>query len=307
MQRSVVLGCVLLVLTSAVEAQEPAPVIDVHQHAIPADFWNWASPDRASNPDWFDDLPVQAAETDQALIEATLEAMDRYNIVQAIFSGPQAWVERWRQAAPGRVLRGSNFAGPCTESRIQTLRELHEEDGYEVMGEISWPFAGISLDDPRVDACFALAEELDIPMGIHMGLGFPGAHRFGYRASASRPLLLEGPLAEHPDLRLYIMHAGWPFIDETIALMQVHPSVYADLSVINWFIPEKAFHAALKRLMDAGLGERLMYGSDAGVWPGAIALSLERMGSADFLSEEERRDILYWNAVKFFRLKQGQN
>lgn len=52
--------------------------------------------------------------------------MDRE--VQAVFSGAPEWVKRWREAAPGRVLRGSNFAGPCTENRIQTLRRLHEQD-----------------------------------------------------------------------------------------------------------------------------------------------------------------------------------
>ena len=35
-------------------------------------------------------------------------------------------------------------------------------------------YQGISPSDPSVDDYFALAEELDIPVGIHMGTGGSG-------------------------------------------------------------------------------------------------------------------------------------
>jgi predicted TIM-barrel fold metal-dependent hydrolase len=42
------------------------------------------------------------------------------------------------------------------------------------MGEIGLQYEGISPSDPSVDAYFALAEELDIPVAIHMGTGGSG-------------------------------------------------------------------------------------------------------------------------------------
>jgi hypothetical protein len=36
--------------------------------------------------------------------------------------------------------------------------------------------------------------------------------------------------------------------------MQLYPEVYADLSVIDWYIPRPAFHDYLRRLVEAGLG-----------------------------------------------------
>ena len=142
-------------------------IIDVHQHAVPASFWG--TPD----PAWFESVPPRA-ENDAELISATLAAMDQLNVVMAVFSGPQEWVDRWETTASDRVLRGSNFASRCGDGRLAQLRRLHGELGYEVMGEISWQWAGISPNDAGVDGCFALAEELDVPMGIHLGLGFPG-------------------------------------------------------------------------------------------------------------------------------------
>jgi hypothetical protein len=277
-------------------AQERLPVIDMHQHAVPVTFWG--TPD----PPWFSQTPPRAR-TDAELRQATLAAMRRFNIVKAVFSGPAARVDDWRSAAPEIVLRGSNFAGPCDSALVQRLRSLHGERGYEVMGEISWQFQVIAPDSTAVEACFALAEELDVPMGIHLGLGFPTASTSTkYRAAAGRPLLLEQPLRRHPKVRAYVMHAGWPLIDEMIALMNAYPQVYADVSLINWLIPRAAFHDYLERLINAGFGDRLMYGSDAGVWPGAIELSLDAIEAAPFLTPELRRQLLHDNAARFLRL-----
>jgi predicted TIM-barrel fold metal-dependent hydrolase len=38
-------------------------------------------------------------------------------------------------------------------------------------------------------------------------------------------------------------------------------------------------------------------------WPQGIALAVEGIQSATFLKPEEKRDILYNNAVRFFRLE----
>jgi uncharacterized protein len=38
------------------------------------------------------------------------------------------------------------------------------------------------------------------------------------------------------------------------------------------------------------------------IWPETIDLPIETIQSADFLSEEQKRDILYNNAVRFLRL-----
>ena len=293
--RSLILASAMLTPHTAV-AQER--IIDVHQHAVPALFWG------TPNPPWFESMPPRA-ENDEELISATLAAMDQFNVVMAVFSGSREWVDRWHGRDPDRVLRGSNFASRCGEGRLAQLRELHADLGYEVMGEISWQWAGIPPDDPGVEACFALAAELDVPMGIHLGLGFPGASSWsGYRADVGHPLLLEPMLIKHPGARVYVMHAGWPLIEETIALMHSHPQVYADLSLINWLIPRDAFHDALRRLMDAGLGDRLMYGSDAGVWPDAIAASIESIQAASFLSDDERDAIFFDNAVRFLGIRE---
>ena len=81
-----------------------------------------------------------------------------------------------------------------------------------------------------------------------------------------------------------------------------HPQVYVDTGVIDWALPRREFHSYLRRLVEAGFGKRIMFGSDQMVWPDAIGMAIEGIESAAFLAEEQKRDILYGNAAEFFGL-----
>ena len=124
-----------------------------------------------------------------------------------------------------------------------------------------------------------------------------------YRAADGRPLALEGVLARHPRLRVYIMHAGYPYADELISLLQLYPQVYVGVGVIAWATPRPAFHRFLKQLVDAGFAQRVMFGSDQMVWPEAIEETIDAIDTADFLSESQKRAIFYENARRFLRLE----
>ena len=84
--------------------------------------------------------------------------------------------------------------------------------------------------------------------------------------------------------------------------MSMYRQVYADLAVINWIPPRQEFHDYLHRLVQTGLGKRLMFGSDQMIWPEAIGMAIESIESAGFLTAEQKRDIFYNNAARFLRL-----
>ena len=46
-----------------------------------------------------------------------------------------------------------------------------------------------------------------------------------------------------------------------------------------------------------------MFGSDEMTWSGTIGLSIDYINKADFLTEGQKRDILYNNAVRYLRRK----
>ena len=82
--------------------------------------------------------------------------------------------------------------------------------------------------------------------------------------------------------------------------------VYVDVAAIAWggwgTFPD--FHNYLKQLVDAGFEDRIMFGSDQVVWPHMIGPAIDRVESAPFLSENQKRKIFYDNAVRFFRLEE---
>lgn len=104
----------------------------------------------------------------------------------------------------------------------------------------------------------------------------------------------------HPTLRIFIEASGFPFLEDTIALMYRYPNVYGDLS--PWKYPREIFEWYLRRLLDAGLGHRLMFGSDQTEFPEVIGESIEAIEAIPFLTEGQERDILCNNAARFLRL-----
>jgi hypothetical protein len=240
------------------------------------------------------------AKTDEDILRLTLEAMDKYNIVLGVLSYPLENVYKWKAAAPDRFLLGQIIRDPTTVD-LKKLREEYVAGRLTIMGEIASQYAGIPPNAPSLEPFYAMAVEFDVPVLIHME-GIAGASS-KFRIAAGYPSMLEDVLVRHPKLRIWVENAGFPFLEEMIALMYRYPKVYADLSTISWIIPRKAFYNYLIGLIDAGFEKRLMFGSDQMAWPETIGLAVDAIESADFLTLEQKRDIFYNNAVRFLRLE----
>ena len=146
------------------------------------------------------------------LMTQTIELMKRLNIV-GVVSGPQKLVASWVAAAPDRLIAGLGLqlGSPSDHYSTDSLRRLHAAGRLAMLGEVANQFAGIAPDDARMEPYWALAEELDIPVGIHVGTGPPGAIYLGaqgYRARLRSALTMEEVLVRRPRLRIYVMHAG---------------------------------------------------------------------------------------------------
>jgi len=296
-------GLALLVAAASAFGQDRLPIIDMHMHAYPTDIFRG---EYFSNP--ISGVAIEDA-TGEKIRQATIDAMDHHNIVKAVLSGPLPIVDRWLEIDSDRFLGSPHFPRFEPFVNIDELRGLYESGHLRAMGEVTSQYAGMAPTDERLEPYVALAEELGIPFGIHMGLSGRGVtytEHPDFRIANGRPLLLEPLLVRHPDLRIYVMHAGWPYLDEMKAILWQHPQVYVDISAINWFIPRAEFHKYLRALVDAGFGKQIMFGSDQMIWPDAIDLAIEGIESANFLSEDQKRDIFYNNAARFLRLSKAE-
>jgi uncharacterized protein len=293
----------LFSLAQTAATSRPEPIIDMHQHARKGPLKARDGTLRpALNFAGAPERPPPVYTEPGSILRGTLEKMDQHNIVLAYLSDSDALTDPWVAAAPDRFLRSAAVSGAALPD-LSVVREGLAAKRYRAIGEISAQYQGIAPNDPRLAPYFALAEEFDVPVLIHAtGLG-PAA---GFRSAQGRPLLLEDVLVKHRRLRLFMENAGYPYLDETIAIMTQYPDVYADLSTITWVIPRSAFHRYLRALVEAGLGKKLMFGSDQVYWPEAIDWAIDAIESADFLTSQQKRDIFYNNAARFLRLTEAE-
>ena len=277
------------------------PIIDMHQHAR---FKVWLDTSGNPYPRMCFPAPCKGepsqATKDEDILRIALAEMEKYNVVKAVVSDENLDdVYKWKAAAPDKFIAGSAFFSINAADSIKMRQEL-EKGNIGVMGEIGVQYDGMAPNNKQLNPYFSLAEEFDVPVLIHCeGIG-GGDHRFNL--SAGNPLLLQEVLIRHPNLRIYLENAGWPFLEEVTALMYRYPNVYVDYSTIVWLAPEATVYKYLKGLIDNGLGKRIMYGSDQMEWPEAIGIGIERINKADFLTEEQKRDIFYNNAARFLKL-----
>lgn len=294
---SIFLGLGLMAWASAEQKTRP-PVIDVHTHI--------------------------SAQRGPAIMESLNV---RYWVLAGSGSDLRSWAKV--ESMANRYLPSLSF--PCPNGRdviygkvscydtstdfpdITWLRDEVRAGRVKAFGELLPQFLGLAPGDSRLEPYWALAEEFDIPVAIHMGPGPPGAayesspvpvKHPDFRMAQGDPLLLEEVLLRHKRLRLWVMHAGWPRLDSTIALLYAHPNVYVDTGGLqsDRIVPRAGYYRYLQGLVESGFGTRIMFGSD---FPDQIEVGIDAILSADFLTAEQKADILCGNAARFLRLDAG--
>ena len=275
-----------------ISARYTGPIIDMHVHAYDESQPMFGMP----HPPTLRGETYTAVTTPEEQWEKTLEQFQRHNIVKALTSDGQLWVDK----DPDRILVS---ARNIPEEEIIAL---HSAGRLAAIGELNPFYGGIRADHPSQAPLFALAETLGVPVGFHiMPGGPPGAiYSLGMvkvRVANANPRQLEEVLVRHPRLKVYIIHGGWPYVDDLKAMLYAHPQLYVDISAINWALPAAELHSYLKSLINAGFGDRIMFGSDQMVWPETIEVAVESVHSAD-LSVEQKAAIFYDNAARFLGL-----
>lgn len=293
-----------LTLSVVVYPQEvKQPIIDIHLHgysSIPPNVRaSWAGESYAQE--------LTSPQNAERHLQMVIGEMEENNIKLGVISSTSLEaLKKWKATAAELILTGiqtDELGQPILSS--DSLKILYEKGEVDILGELGLQYFGLAPDVPIMGPYYKIAEENGIPVCLHTGLGPPGGpHSFApkFRTTLGKPTLFEPVLVKHPNLKAFVAHAGYPYIQETIAMMYVYPGLYADIGVLTWALPAEAFYSTLKQLMDAGFGKRIMFGSDQMMWPGAISIAVKTVKDAPFLSESEKRDILYNNAARFLEL-----
>lgn len=168
----------------------------------------------------------------------------------------------------------------------------------DFFGEVLSQYYGISSSDPALYPYYELAQKYRLPLGIHTGGAGPNHGSPNFKIEMGSPLLLKPALDRFPKLKIWMMHAGDHYYRETIQMMKEYPDLYTDLSVVSdpSIVSADRFSELMREFIDAGLEDRLMFGTDNGDIE-KIVSSIENL---DFLSEKQKEKIYYLNAEHFF-------
>lgn len=278
-------------LPSALMAQ----VIDAHLHAYTdQDYWGGRTHQTG----------VNSPELAKEHMDQTIGLMDKHDIRHAVVCGSIEATGKYVAADP-RFIPGYT-PGDTIISPSEFERHI-KEGKIKVFGEIMAVYQGRTLNDPIYEPYLKLCETYGIPVGYHSG-GGPSRSPYTccpeFRIALGDPLLIEDVLVKFPKLKIYLMHGGEVFYEHAIRMMMMYPQLYIDLGVLLWVNPALEDYAVniIKKAQRANVLDRVIYGTDQMVWPGAISKSLSFLDSLEFLSAEEKKMLLYTNAKEFFKL-----
>lgn len=244
--------------------------------------------------------------------EAQLLHLEKFNVYKVALSS--SWESQNGYADSSiHFLRGLMF--PCPNGKVPYSLQPCFTDGsdwpklswvevqikegkIDFLGELLNQYYGIAANDPLLFPYYALADRYGLPVGIHTGGAGPNHGSLNFKMELGNPVYIDSVMASFPKLKVWAMHAGDQFYQETIRLMKKHPSLYTDISVVSnpAIVPTDKFAGILKDFINAGLEDRLMFGTDNA----DIKLVVEGIEKLDFLSQRQKEKIYFENAERFF-------
>jgi len=167
---------------------------------------------------------------------------------------PNEYVARYVKRNLNRLIGFASVDPSRPQEAIDDLRRAHGELGLQ--GLSVWPAA--QDFHPACSAAmrvFTEAQRLRMPIIFHQDVRGSSASKMEF----ARPYLLDEVAREFPELKIVIAQFGYPWTQETIALLGKHQNVFADVSGLV----QQPWHAynALIQAYQAGVMEALLFGS----------------------------------------------
>ncbi len=293
------LVCILFFFGGASAGAESPhnPVIDVHLH-----LWSATRLPAAKHLRGF-----KGADSRENLAKETLAQMQKHNVVLGLVHEDPASIELITKLDPDRFIGFPKAISPDGVPTAKALDKNLTSRTWGGIGEILTVYGGTRANEKRLDPFYDAAMRHDVPIFWHTGISFPGVtlRDAKFRATLGRPTLWEETLVRYPKMKGVLMHAGWPFRDEIVALLLVYPWIHVDTGAVVHLENRKGFYDYFGYLIDSGLSDRIMFGSDQMGWPDAIGYSISVIDDAPW-PDEIKRDILYNNAARLLGLSQIQ-
>jgi uncharacterized protein len=287
---------------------------DAHCHFFSSRFLELLAPSRggaeaiARQLQW--DPPGSAADlADRWVAELDRHGVSRAALIASI-PGDEALVAAAVARHPSRFV-GLFMHNPLAQdAAVVRTRALAEQ---RLRGICLFPaMHGYRVDDERVEAVFASAQEHRAVVFVHCGvltigvrkkLGLPS--RFDLRLGD--PLAVARVALGFPEVPVIIPHFGAGFFREALMAADQCPTIHLDTSSSNGWIkfhPGLTLEAVFRQALAVAGARRLLFGTDSSFfprgWQRAIYDDQRRILEALVVPDDERDDILGGNFQRLY-------
>ena len=116
--------------------------------------------------------------------------------------------------------------------------------------------------DARLRAMLDICREYGKPVIFHAGFSFEKDALAMY----SRPIDFEPVIAQYEDINFCLTHMGWPWVQETAALLLKYPNAYANTALMNFDGPYQIYRKVFLEDMgelwvEHNLSDKILFGS----------------------------------------------
>lgn len=219
------------------------------------------------------------------------------------------------------VEEAAKFCAGCPErlffvTSVHPTRERPEREvrrAVELFGAKGvklYPHSGFTADDRRLYPVYEYCQEAKVPVIIHTGFKAVRWQRMKY----NNPVNADDVATDFPELQLALCHCGYPWTEEFMAVAASNPNVAVDICFLDYVEDKFAIpgfvESCMRRLKKIVGAKRMIWGSEGPFMklplfgchgPEYLRRCQERLVKRfDFLSEEDKRDILGENAKRMF-------
>lgn len=156
---------------------------------------------------------------------------------------------------------------------------------------------GIYSNDRRLYPLYSYCQHKAIPVTVHASVNFSTNRKIDY----SHPLYLEEVACDFPDLTIVANHAGWPWVNEMVAVAWKHPNVYLETGGISpkyMVIPGTGWEPFLT-YADSMLQDQILFATDSIIPHDRAVKELDLLPLKDSVKEK----LLYRNAFRVLKMR----